>query len=130
LPVERLYLQAQRNITSDPATALAQFQAIVQLLKDDRDPAASAADRRAAEQCLALAEKQIEQLQGVVEKTEQQQRLLIRRQLERADALAADKPDEAAAIRQSIITLFGDKPWAADLVNQAQIPASTSAVGP
>lgn len=130
LPIERLYLQAQRNVTSDPATALAQFQAIVQLLRDDRDPTATAVERRAAEQCLSLAEKQIEQLQGVVEQTQQQQRLLIRRQLERADKLAADKPDEAAAIRQSIVTLFGDKPWAADLVNQAQSTTSSSAVGP
>lgn len=120
LPVERLYLQAQRNVTADPATALLQFQSIVQLLKDDRDPAASATDRRAAEQCLQLAEKQIEQLAKVVEATEKQQRLLIRRQLERADKLATDKPDEAAAIRRSIVTLFGDKPWAADLVEQAR----------
>ena len=130
LPVERLYLQAQRNVTADPATALAQFQAIVQLLKNDRDPAATAFDRRAAEQCLALAEKQIEQLRAVVEKTQQQQRLLIRRQLERADAIAADKPDEAAAIRQSIVTLFGDKPWAADLVNEAHGAETTMPAGP
>ena len=30
LPVERLYLQAQKNMTADPATALLQFRAIVQ----------------------------------------------------------------------------------------------------
>jgi serine/threonine-protein kinase len=130
LPVERLYLQAQRNVTADPAAALAQFQALVQLLKDDHDPAASALDERAAEQCLLLAERQIEQLKTVVEAMQQQQRLLIRRQLARAEKLAEGKPDEAAAIRQSIVTLFGDKPWAADLVSQAQTPASTIEVGP
>jgi len=122
LPVERLYLQAQKNITADPATALAQFQAIVQLLGGDHDPAASPIDQRAAEQCLLLAEKQIAQLEKVVEAAEKQQRLLIRRQLERAAGLAADKPAEAAALRQSIVTLFGDKPWAADLVEQARQP--------
>ena len=130
LPVERLYLQAQRNVTADPATALAQFQAIVQLLKDDRDPAASLADQRAAQQCLALAEKQVEQLTTVVEKTQQQQRQLIRRQLERAKSLVDKKPEEAAAIRHSIVTLFGDKSWAADLVGQAQAAASPPAPGP
>ncbi|WP_254509176.1 serine/threonine-protein kinase [Anatilimnocola floriformis] len=122
LPVERLYLQAQKNITADPATALAQFKAIVQMLAGDRDPAASPTDQRAAEQCLQLAEKQISQLEKVVEVTERQQRLLIRRQLERAAKLATDKPDEAEALKQSIITLFGDKPWAADLVEEARKP--------
>ena len=122
LPVERLYLQAQKNMTADPATALLQFKALVQLLTGDRDPAASPTDQRAAEQCLQLAEKQIVQLEKLVEATEKQQRLLIRRQLERADKLASEKPAEAAALRESIITLFGDKPWAADLVDKARTP--------
>jgi serine/threonine-protein kinase len=122
LPVERLYLQAQKNMTADPATALAQFKALVVLLSADRDPAASPTDQRAAEQCLQLAEKQIAQLEKVVATIEKQQRLLIRRQLERAEKLAKDKPEEAAALRQSIVTLFGDKPWAADLVEQARQP--------
>jgi serine/threonine protein kinase len=125
LPVERLYLQAQKNMTPDPATALLQFRAIVQLLEGDRDPAASPTDRRAAEQCLQLAEKQIAQLEKIVATTEKQQRLLIRRQLERATKLATEKPTEAAAIRQSIVTLFGDKVWAADLVEQAREAAET-----
>jgi hypothetical protein len=120
LPVERLYLQAQKNMTADPATSLLQFRAIVQLLEGDRDPAASPTHRRAAEQCLQLAEKQIAQLEKVVETTEKQQRLMIRRQLERATKLATEKPADAAAIRQSIVTLFGDKAWAADLVEQAR----------
>lgn len=120
LPVERLYLQAQKNMTADPATALLQLRAIVQLLAGDRDPAASPTDRRAAEQCLQLAEKQIAQLEKIVETTEKQQRLMIRRQLERATKLASEKPAEAAVIRQSIVTLFGDKAWAADLVEQAR----------
>jgi serine/threonine protein kinase len=126
LPVERLYLQAQKNMTADPATALLQFRAIVQLLEGDRDPAASPTDRRAAEQCLQLAEKQITQLEKIVAATEKQQRLLIRRQLERATKLAAEKPAEAAAIRQSIVTLFGDKVWAADLVEQAREAGNTA----
>ena len=126
LPIERLYLQAQKNMTADPATALAQFRAIVQLLEGDRDPAASPTDRRAAEQCLQLAEKQIKQLEKLVETTEKQQRLLIRRQLERADHIATANPDEAAAIRRSIVTLFGDKAWAADLVSQARETTETS----
>lgn len=120
LPVERLYLQAHKNMTADPATALLQFRAIVQLLTGDRDPTASPTDRRAADQCLQLAEKQIAQLEKVVATTEKQQRLLIRRQLDRAAQLATEKPTEAAAIRQSIVTLFGDKVWAEDLVEQAR----------
>ncbi len=125
LPIERLYLQAQRNSTADPATALPQFEAIVQLLAEDRDPAATPPEQRAAEQCLQLAKKQIESLTALVEKTQQQQRLLIRRQLERAEKLAAEQPAEAAAIRRSIVTLFGDKPWAADLVSQARATPAT-----
>jgi serine/threonine-protein kinase len=120
LPVERLYLQAQRDATADPASALAQFQALVKLLKDDQDPAATALERKAAAQCLALASKQIEQLTSLVEKIQQQQRLLIRRQLARAAELEAKQPAEAAEVRQSIVTLFAGKSWAADLVAEAQ----------
>lgn len=126
LPVERLYLQAQKNMSADPATALLQFRAIVQLLAGDRDPTASPTDRRATEQCMQLAEKQIAQLEKIVGATEKQQRLLIRRQLDRATQLASEKPAEAAAIRQSVVTLFGDKVWAADLVDQARAAGNTA----
>lgn len=75
---------------------------------------------------MQLAEKQIAQLEKIVGATEKQQRLLIRRQLDRATQLASEKPAEAAAIRQSVVTLFGDKVWAADLVDQARAAGNTA----
>ncbi|QDU29990.1 Serine/threonine-protein kinase StkP [Anatilimnocola aggregata] len=127
LPVERLYLQAQRTAQTDPVAALEQFEAIVTLLAGDRDPKATKADELIATRCLDLAKKQIEQLKETGLQTEKHQLELIRRQLDRATELATDKPAEAAAIRQSVITLFGDKPWAAEMVREAQSSASATA---
>ncbi|WP_425614622.1 serine/threonine-protein kinase [Anatilimnocola sp. NA78] len=123
LPIERLLLQAQRTAQSDPVAALQQFEAIVTLLSGDRDPAATKADEVLTARCVELAKKQIEQLQKTSGETQQHQLAMIRRQLDRAKELAGQKPAEAAEIRQSIVTLFGDKPWAAELVSEARTAA-------
>lgn len=126
LPIERLCLQAQRNVQNDPNTALAQFRAIIQLSEGDRDPAATPADERIVERCLDLAKKQVQQLEQVVASSVEQQKQLIRRRLDRANAINSSQPGAAAAIRESVITLFGDKPWAAELVREAQAPPSAT----
>ena len=44
----------------------------------------------------------------------------LRRRLAAADSLAAQEPDRAAAIWEALVTLYGDKPWAAEIVEEAQ----------
>jgi serine/threonine-protein kinase len=126
LPIERLCLQAQRNVQADPELALVQFRAIIKLLQGDQDPDAAASDQLIMTRCLELAQKQVSQLERTVATAVEQQKELIRRQLDRASALAASRPEEAAAIRESVVTLFGDKPWAAELVREAQAPPTAS----
>jgi hypothetical protein len=40
--------------------------------------------------------------------------------LDGADQLAKNEPERAAAIRRGAIELYGDKPWAKDLVARAR----------
>jgi hypothetical protein len=45
---------------------------------------------------------------------------LIDANMERAAQLRQSSPDQARAVWQSIITLYGDKPWAAKSVAKAK----------
>jgi hypothetical protein len=119
-PVERAYLEAMQLAATDPEDALARFEALVNVYSGPGDPGLSAIQRQESEQCLALARQQIERLRPLVEKSNAQQRLAIRRQLDRADTLAATDAAGAEKIRQGIITLYADKTWSQDLVQEAQ----------
>ena len=119
-PVERAYLQAVQQSLSDPETALTQFQAIIDVFGGPVDTSQDAAERRSHQQCLDLAQKQMEQLKKTVEKMRLEQNAVLLRQLERADRLATDDRASAERIWEGIITLYGDKPWAAEFVSRAE----------
>jgi hypothetical protein len=119
-PVERAYVEALQLRTSDPAAALARFQALVIVFEGSSDPTQNALEKRTSEQCLQLAKKQIETLGPTIAKINQEQRLAVRRQLERAAKLAESDRPAAEQIWQGIITLYAGKDWAKDLVEQAQ----------
>jgi serine/threonine-protein kinase len=119
-PVERAYLEAVRLAPNDPELALHRFEALVDVYGGTEEPGLTPLAQRTREQCLELAAKQIERLQETVTTLKAEQRLAVKRQLDRAGQLA-DK-DRAAAVKiwRGIITLYGDKPWAKDLVEQAE----------
>ncbi len=119
-PVERAYLEAVQLRSDHPEQALARFQALVDVYGSSPDPELSLLQRKTSERCLELAGKQIEQLQETVATLNAEQRMALRRQLDRAGKLAEKEPDAAAKIWQGIVTLYGDKPWAKDLVEQAE----------
>ena len=118
-PVERAYLEAVRLRPSDPELSLARFQALVDVYGGTEEPGLTPLQQKTRQQCLELAAKQIERLTETVTTLNAEQRLAVTRQLERAGKLA--EKDRAAALKvwQGIITLYGDKPWAKDLVEQA-----------
>jgi serine/threonine protein kinase len=119
-PIERAYLEALHLRASDPIAALSRFQALVAVFEGGPDPTQNPLQRRTSEQCLQLAKKQIESLQPTVQKINQEQRLAVRRQLERAAKLADSDRAAAEQIWKGIITLYAGKDWAQDLVEQAQ----------
>jgi serine/threonine-protein kinase len=120
LPIERAYLEAVQMRSSDPEEALARFQAVVAVYGGAPDPSQSELQKRASDRCLELAKKQVEQLESTVKKINQDQRLALRRQLERASKLAETDRAAAEKIWQGIVTLYAGKSWAGDLVEQAQ----------
>jgi hypothetical protein len=67
-----------------------------------------------------LSQKQIDRLRPQVEKMIAQECEAIEAQLKRADALASTDPAAAEQIRRGIITLYGDKTWARDLIEAAE----------
>jgi serine/threonine-protein kinase len=130
LPVERAYLEAVQVRANDPEAALTRLGALVAVYGGEADSSLTALQKRASERCLELAKKQIEQLSSTVKKTNQEQRLAIRRQLERADKLAEADRAGAEKIWQGIVTLYAGKAWAKDLVEQAELELKAGEAAP
>ena len=120
-PVERAYLEAVQMSANHPEQALARFQAIVDVYGGAADSDAKPLARKNQQQCLELAAKQIERLKETVAALNAQQRMAVRRQLDRAAKIAENDRPAAAKIWQGIVTLYADKPWAADFVEQARV---------
>jgi serine/threonine-protein kinase len=119
-PVERAYLEAVQLIRTNPEQALARFQALVDVYGGPADPKLTLVERKTSEQCLELAEKQIERLRDTVAQLNAEQQAAVRQQLDRAAALAGSDRAAAEKIWHGIVTLYSDKPWAKDLVAEAQ----------
>jgi eukaryotic-like serine/threonine-protein kinase len=120
LPIERAYFDAQQLAARDPERALARFQAILAVFDGPADSSLNKLQQAASAQVLELARKQVESLKKTVEQLKAEERQALRRQLERAKQLAAKDRPAAAKIWQGIVTLYSDKAWAKDLVEQAQ----------
>ncbi|MBC7855126.1 MAG: serine/threonine protein kinase [Pirellulaceae bacterium] len=119
-PIERAYMEAVRLTGSDPDAALAKFQALVDVYGTAPEIGGTPVQRRTNQQCIDLARKQIERLQSANEKTNAAQRELIQEQLARAATLHKTDPTAARKIYRGIVELYRNKPWAADLVKQAE----------
>lgn len=126
-PVELAYADAMRLIAVDPETTLARLEALVAVYgrssSESGDPSSngSGAKTTAGEsEISALAQKEIERLRPQVEKLIERQTAAVRRELQRAEALAKTDQTTARKIWQGIITLYGNKPWAQALVEEAQ----------
>jgi serine/threonine-protein kinase len=119
LPIERAYFEAQQLIARDPEAALARMQAIVAVFGNEPDASLNKLQQAAARQTLELARKQAEALEKTVEQFKSDERLAIKQQLERANQLAVKDRQAATQIWQGIVTLYGEKAWAKDLVEQA-----------
>jgi serine/threonine-protein kinase len=117
LPVEVLYLEAMNTAQSSPESAIDMLQSLIRLYGADA-ATTDAEDRRAL--WVQSAERQLVQLREDVSKLTARQLTAIRERMTAAEHLAKEHPDQARDMYQAIIDLYGDRPWAAEVVAEAR----------
>jgi eukaryotic-like serine/threonine-protein kinase len=113
MPAERDYLEAKSFETTDPSRAAQKLEAIVQLFGGVNDSESTA-------QVVEMSRRHLKQLRGSLDRTLPQYRDAVNEHLRRAERIRSTAPDEARAIWQSIVELYGDKTWAAEQVAKAK----------
>ena len=114
LPIERDYIEAINQVSTDPQRTADELQALISVysnadLKDER-----------AQQVLEVARRQLARLEQLAKDQSPAYLEVIDRSLKRAHELKASDRKAAEAIWRSIVTLYGDKPWAATRVHTAR----------
>ena len=113
-PVEHDYLDAKNLAAVEPQRAIDKLEALINLY----GPAATTDERTA--NCVKMARGELQQLRDETVKFIPGYQAVIDANLARAERLRQTSPDEAKAIWQGIITLYGDKPWAEEAVKKAK----------
>jgi serine/threonine-protein kinase len=113
-PVERLYVEAKRSAFINPEVALKKFQALLDVYDNDGD--ASETTRH----WVKLARQQRTLLEKRIERYVDYGRKAVAARLDKAAELAPEHPAEARKIYGGVVELYGDKPWAAEMVQKAQ----------
>jgi hypothetical protein len=72
------------------------------------------------QQYLTLAGRELAKLQKMIDDQAKEQLPMLRDRLMAAERLEATAPAEAAAMYRALIDLYGDQPWAAELVGEAR----------
>jgi serine/threonine-protein kinase len=113
-PVEHDYLEAMNEVGINPQRTIDKLQALVELYgsQDNSD--------KNTVQCVELARREMQALRVQAAKFIPEYQAVIYENLHRAEQLRQTSPQQARAIWQSIITLYGDKPWAAASVAKAR----------
>jgi serine/threonine-protein kinase len=114
-PVEVLYLEAMNAASSSPEQAIGMLESLITLYSAD---GMKSTDERSA-MCVQLAERQLALLREDFAKLTSRQLSEIQGRLAAADALASEHPDQARDMYQAIVSLYGDRPWAAAVVAEA-----------
>lgn len=113
-PVERVYLEAIQQSRFEPERAVLSLEALIALY-DHRAESTGPTGR-----CLDLARRQLKRIQERLAAQAQQELTLIQTRLDLADQLQKTDPARSRSLRQAVVTLYGDKPWAAPAVKRAQ----------
>jgi len=113
-PIEHAYLDAVRWGQVNPQRGIAKLQALIDLYGESQEVLG------VDQQCLELAKRRLRQLRRQQDRNAAEQ--LAEIELLLAEALAARKaePQRAQAACLAIIELYGDKPWAAEVVRRAR----------
>ncbi|MCE9555135.1 MAG: serine/threonine protein kinase [Planctomycetes bacterium] len=113
-PLGNEYLEAVKLGETDPARALVRLQAIVNLYGHPEKESPGIRD------FVEAARAQLPALRERVDALTLERRALINDRLKQADAIAEKDPKQATRIRQAIVDLYQDEPWAAPLVAKAR----------
>jgi serine/threonine-protein kinase len=133
----QLLVEARQIAATDPAQATERFEALIALLEQmlesppvdnaesEEDAAAGFSLEKDLRMCLAAAKGDLALARDALRQDMQRHLQWIDEQLDRADRLDEGQPDAASEIRRSIITLYADKPWAAEHVQRAEASLET-----
>lgn len=121
LPIERAYFEAIGYVNLEPALGRKKMQALVDLFREDSKSS------KQARECYALALKELDRLDRQLQQHSADDVKVLQRKLADADELQSTDPDAAKRIRQAIVELYGDEPWAEEIVRRAREtpPAAT-----
>lgn len=121
LPIERAYFEAIGYVSIEPALGRRKLQALVDLFREESKSS------KQARECYALALKQLDRLDRQLQQHSADDMKVLEKKLDEADALQATDPDSAKRMRDAIIELYGEEPWAEALVRRAREtpPAAT-----
>jgi serine/threonine protein kinase len=112
-PIQRAYVEAKRYVLIDPEMALAKFSALIDVYDD-------ATDSDVTRHYVKLARQQRDRVQKQIDRYAPEGRKLVESRITRAALIATENPALARRIYQGVIELYGEKPWAADLVARAR----------
>ncbi len=113
-PAERTYLDALNTARTDPESGMAKLQAMIDLFDSPGD--GSRADVR----CVELARRRLTELRKQYDVQSREQLTAVRERIRLADELRKTDPQRAAVIYRAVITLYANKAWAKDVVQQAR----------
>jgi hypothetical protein len=119
-PAEYDYLEAMNYLPINPDITASRLQAIIDLYGSQQGRS------EVTTECVELAKRELKHLREQSTKASPEYLKMINANLQRARQLQQASPDEAKAIWQSIITLYGDKPWATKQVAEARAALSAA----
>lgn len=120
LPIERAYLQALSHQKIDHEKAAARLRAILTLYEENSQNETGNLRISRQQQVLEATRQQLAYWERSWEFAREQTRALIRLRLDEAKQLEETDPARAKKIREAILTLYGEKSWASELVAEAR----------
>lgn len=120
-PCERAYAEAIAIARTNPDLGIVKLQALLALYENRTDRSGPTGV------CLELARRRLERLQEQVQPQTIGSLHLVEERLRRADELEKSSPATAQSIRQAVVELYADKPWAAGAVAQAKAALAAQA---
>ena len=117
-PIASVFSTAIGYLDSDPIRAAAMLEDLLIIYPREGEAAAGlSAEQRSY---LTLAERELAKLRVKLEQESKELSPLLRDRMLTAGRLEESAPEEALAMYQSMIDLFGQQPWAAEMVAEAR----------
>ena len=128
LPLEELYFLALSNLQNDPENALSNLQALLVLYDPSGEIDTFEAAKAASEdfkqlgdpRLLVVAQQRIERLTETVEQIRSIHLPALRNRLQAAKRLQLSNPVRARQMHLAVIELYGNRPWAREIVRQVR----------